>query len=167
MLIHKIFHAHLSVEETRRHLAKIGSYRHQFTGVNALHLSAEGLARFEFKIAPGVMVSADLAEVPDSSPEQLLFRSIGGNVDVAGVLDFCAVKPNLTEVALTMEFQLKSPLHQMLNALTSGMERFLNEQLERVEMALDGIYVAPVMMEEKRGRDSHGHGAFAQAPSPA
>jgi hypothetical protein len=146
MFIQKVFHIHQSVEETRKRLANIHAYRHRLNGVHKAMLSAEGIGQFEFSIRPGCTVSAELAEVADTA-DRVLFQSAGGNVRLQGAVEFFEIKKNLTEIVLTLEYSLHSAMHRALDRLTGGMDRFLNSQLERLQMHFDGIHADRVAAE--------------------
>ena len=74
-----------------------------------------------------------MAEVEGDNPAQTLFRSHRGNLEVVGVLEYFEVKPNLTEVVLTLEYRIHSPIFRILDYIGKGTDRFLNRQLEQIE----------------------------------
>ena len=160
MLIQKTFHIHQSVAETRKRLANVNSYRHQLIGVQTATLSADGVGHFHFWTRSGRTVSVDLAEVPDEVPDRVLFRSVGGNADVVGMVEFFEVKENLTEIMLTVDYTLKSTLHRMADRVMLGVDHFLNRQLEQIQMHFDGIHAAPA--ETRRPHIQHAR--LTQAP---
>lgn len=147
MLIQKVFHIHQSVEETHRRLANIHAYRHRLDGVSKAILTADGIGQFDFWIRPGCTVSADLVEVADNMADRVLFQSAGGNIRLQGAVEFFEIKKDLTEIALTLEYSLHSPLHRVLDRLAGGMDHFLNVQLERLQMHFDGIHTIQVTNE--------------------
>jgi hypothetical protein len=54
---------------------------------------------------------------------------VGGNAEVAGMIEFFPIRPNLTEVVLTLDYDAMSPLQKACDTL----DRFLNRQLSRIE----------------------------------
>ena len=62
-------------------------------------------------------------------PNRMLFRSIGGNVKLAGMIEFFSIRPNLTEVVLTLDYEVVSALRKV----TEVVDRFLNWQLAKIE----------------------------------
>src|SRR2546425_8357913 len=110
MLVQKIFHIHQPVSETRNCLAYISSYWRELPGLNHATITADGVGHFEFKTLSGHTLFADVAEVPDETPDQLMFCSIGGNMQVNGTLEFFEIRENITEVVLTLDYHIESPL---------------------------------------------------------
>ncbi len=139
MLIQKIFHVHKPLSETRYRLYNIASYRRQLEGVEKAMITADGIAHFQIEPSFGYDVVADLIELPNSTQERLLFGSISGNIDVAGVVEFYEVRENLTEIVLTIDYQLKNALARVVDSLTGSIDHFLNEQLVRLQTHFDGI----------------------------
>jgi hypothetical protein len=76
-------------------------------------------------------------ELPTNDSNQTLFHSTAGNMELSGLVEFIAIRENLTEVQLTVECSFKSTVYAFLNAATNGMEQFLNRQLDRLQTWLD------------------------------
>jgi len=136
MLINKIFHLRQPLPEARRRLREFGNW----TGskgdaeMNCSMIEHEGIERFEFSPRPGERVSADIQELPGDDPNRILFRSVGGNAEVAGMIEFFPIRPNLTEVVLTLDCDdAVSPLQKAFDTL----DRFLNRQLARIEGCME------------------------------
>jgi hypothetical protein len=135
MLIHKIFHLHQPVEEAReslRDLENCGISEKDFE-VTCARIEPEGIGRLEFKIQRGQRASADIEEVPGDDPNRILFRSVGGTVELAGMVELFPIRPNLTEAVLTVEYEAVSPLQKAIEAMSLALDRFLNWQLTRLE----------------------------------
>ena len=86
MVIQKTFHLHVAQEVARARLANPASYRWRLVGVERAEATPEGKAHFAFRLPWGFRVEVELVQLPGENPAQLLFRSIGGNVQVLGVL---------------------------------------------------------------------------------
>jgi len=133
MLIQKTFHLGMTKEAARAKLLNLREYRNELHEVERAEVE-DGAAYFDFRIPGGFPVRAQLTEVPGENPAQTLFRSYsGGNVEVLGVLEFFEIKPDLTEVVLTIDYSFLSPFLRLVDYFTSGVERFIDRQLERVE----------------------------------
>jgi hypothetical protein len=135
MLITKIFHMRQSLPEAREHLRELGSCNRteEDAEVRCTRIEAEGVERFEFNMREGQRVSADIREVPGDDPSRILFRSVGGNVEMAGMVELFEIRPNLTEVVLTLDYEPVSRWQKAFDAV----DRFLNRQLARVEGCME------------------------------
>lgn len=139
MLIHKIFHLHQPVPEARECLRalSISSGLEKDDEVCCSRLDPEGIGRFEFKIRQGHRLSADIQEVPGNDPNRILFRSVGGDVEIAGIVELFPIRPNLTEAVLTLDYDAVTALQKALDALAATLDRFLNRQLARIETCME------------------------------
>jgi hypothetical protein len=140
MLIHKIFHLREPVTEARRHLREVQTWSGPENGGEARcsAIDPDGTGHFEF--APrhdGQSVSADIREVPDADPNRILFRSVGGNVRLAGMIELFPIRPALTEVVLTVDYEAASPLQKAFGTAATALDRFLNRQLSRIESCIN------------------------------
>ncbi len=104
--------------------------------VRCSRIEPEGIGRLEFENREGQRVSADIEEVPGDDPNRILFRTVEGTVDLAGMIELFPIRPNLTEAVLTVEYEALSPLQKALEAMSAAVDRFLNRQLARVEMCM-------------------------------
>ena len=139
MLIQKFFHLHQPVHEARSRLATIASYRRQLEGVSKAMIATDGIAHFRFEPGLGYSVNVDLAQVPCSASDCALFRSVGGNVEVTGMIEFFEIQENLTEVSLTIDYELKAPLARIVDGLAGVVDRFFNAQLRRMQAHFEGV----------------------------
>ena len=123
------------VAEARELLRELGTFSSSETDfeVHCSRVEPEGLGRLEFKGRQGQRVSADIEEVPGDDPNRILFRSVEGTVELAGMIELFPIRPNLTEAVLTVEYEAPSPLQKAIEAMSMALDRFLNRQLERVE----------------------------------
>ena len=119
--------------------------------MNHATITADGVGHFELKTLSGHTLFADVAEVPDETPDQLIFCSIGGNMQVNGTLEFFEIRENVTEMVLTLDYYIESPLHRVMDRVTSGMDRFLNRLLMRIQMHFDGIHAFPEVKADELG----------------
>jgi len=138
MFIHKIFHLRQPVAEARERLRELGTFsgsEHDFE-VRCSRIEPDGIGRLEFKSRHGHRVSADIEEVPGDDPNRILFRSVEGTVELAGMIELFPIRPNLTEAVLTVEYEAFSPLQKAIEAMSTALDRFLNRQLARAEVCV-------------------------------
>jgi len=109
MLITKIFHMHQSAPQARDLLRQYDTWNPSENDLNR--------------------IITDIQEVPCDEPNQLLFRSVRGSLELAGLIELFEIRPNLTEVVLTLDYEPVSPLQKAFDAI----DRFLNRQLARIE----------------------------------
>lgn len=133
MLIQKTFHLHFMQEVARARLANPAGYRWRFVGVEVAEVAADGKAHFVFRLPCGLRVDVELVKLPGENPAQTIFGSSRGNVAVLGVLEYFPIRPGLTEVVLTLDYTICSPVFRLMDYLTHSVDRFLNRQLERLE----------------------------------
>ena len=135
MLIQKTFHLGMKAEIAREKLLNLREYRNELVGVEQAAVDDEGVAHFEFHLPYGIRGKVELVRAPGETdnPAQTLFRSRDGNLETLGVLEFFEIKPDLTEVVLTLDYSFTSPLFRLIDYFSHAMEHFIDRQLERVE----------------------------------
>ncbi len=133
MLIQKTFHLAMHKDVAREKLLNLREYRNDLSEVEEAIVDEEGEARFEFHLPYGLRGKIVLVRVEGDNPAQTLFRSHGGNMEILGVLEFFEIKPNLTEVVLTLDYSFASPFFRLVDYFSHAMEHFIDRQLERVE----------------------------------
>jgi hypothetical protein len=137
MLIQKIFHVRIGLEEARNRLSRFHTYAHVLEDVDVASF-ADDTARFEFTTANGFEAKVELVALPSDEPTRTLFRSVAGNMQVAGMLEFVPIRHNCTEVLVTIEFAIQSPMHSVFDTVTNAVDRFVNKQLRRIEAHFTG-----------------------------
>lgn len=143
MMLHKIFHMNQSVEETRRRLANVSSYRHHLDGVEQADVAADGLSQWRLRLPLGFRADFTLAESA-ADANSVVFKSLdGGDLEIMGMISFHAVKANLTEVDVVLNYESSSPLFNVLDRMLKIGDHFLVSQLRRVRAHFEGI-AAPV-----------------------
>ena len=139
MMLHKIFHMNQSVEETRQRLADVSSYRHHLDGVERADVAADGSSQWSLRLPLGFRADFTLAEAAGED-DSIVFRSIdGGDLEVMGVISFHAIKANLTEIDITLNYESTSPLFNLLDRMLNVGDHFLVNQLRRVRAHFEGI----------------------------
>jgi hypothetical protein len=135
MLIQKTFHLHLVREAAQAGLQNLAGYRQQLVGVETAARTPEGGAHFVFRLPWGFRADVELAPLPGEHSAQTLFRSIRGNIEVLGVLEYFQVRPGLTEIVLTLDYTIAPRCSRWIDRLAHGLDRFLNRELECLERA--------------------------------
>jgi hypothetical protein len=77
------------------------------------------------------------------------------------MIEFCQVRENLTEVQITLDYTIKSPIHSVLDAVTASVDRFVNQQLRRIQGHFEGVRTFPAQTRFQKRT------AFASEPQLA
>ncbi len=143
MMLRKIFHMNQSVSETKRRLANVSSYRHHLEGVEKADVRPNGMSHWQLQFPLGFRADFVLSEVASEEPNTVVFKSVAGDLEVMGMVSFHAIKNNLTEVDLVINYESSSPLFTLLDRMLNVGDHFLINQLRRVRGHFEGI-AAPV-----------------------
>ncbi|HEV7405480.1 MAG TPA: SRPBCC family protein [Chthoniobacteraceae bacterium] len=138
MFIQKVLHIHRSLDETRAQLANLAGLRRRLPGVETAVITEDGTGQFDCALPRGLRVHCVLVELPTADPNQILFQSTTGNVDLSGLLEFTPVRENLTEVQITLEYGFKSPLAAICDRLFRCVEAFFLRQLAATQVQIEG-----------------------------
>jgi uncharacterized membrane protein len=156
MLIQKIFHVRLGLAEARSRLSRFHTYAHLLEDVDVASF-ADDTALFEFTTGSGFEAKVELVALPSDDDTHTLFRSVAGNMQVAGMIEFIPIRDNCTEVQVTIEYAIHSAIHSVFDAVTNALDRFVNKQLRRIEAHFTGRKVG----------SSNGPARFIGAPQLA
>jgi len=135
VLIQKTFHLHLVREVAQARLQNLEGYRRQLAHVKTADSTPEGGAHFVARLPWGFRADVELAPLPAEHPAQTLFHSTRGNVEVLGVLEYFEVRPDLTEIVLTLDYTICPWCSRWIDRLAHGIDRFLNRELACLERA--------------------------------
>src|SRR5476649_2428402 len=161
MLIQKVFHVKKSATETKSRLSDLGLYERQLHGVKRAALVTDGVGEFEFEIGNGFLAAADIGVIAGENPNEVLFHSVKGNVEIAGMVEFYEAKPNLTEIILTIDYSIRAPFYRLLDSMTDSVDRFFNQQLRALESALNEPATVPANEREAYEPAFHAQPHFA------
>jgi hypothetical protein len=153
MLIQKIFHVRLGLPETKSFLERIQKDPEWLQDVAVAPCEEDRAARLDFTTGNGFHAQLNLVTLPSDDPDRTLFRSSGGNVEVAGMLEFVPIRDSVTEVQLTIDYAIKSPFHRLLDLVTASLDGFVNRQLRCITAQLSSRELAPQ-------RRAHASGMF-------
>lgn len=144
MLLQKTLQVSQSLDECRRHLASIQSYRRQFVIATKVTVTSSKTVDFSFRGPLGFVARTVLLSVESESPDQMAFESTGGNLDVMGLAEFTEIRPNCTEVTLALHYQIKNKLFAWLNRRLHFVDAFVSSELRSIRAHFEGI-AAPVV----------------------
>src|SRR5689334_15679029 len=105
MLLEKTFHMSQSVPECKARLASIQSYRRQFLMVTKATVTSSKTIDFSFRGPLRFRVQTTLSALDSESPDQFAFESLGGNIELMGLVDFTEIRPSFTEVTLAVHYE--------------------------------------------------------------
>lgn len=139
MILHKIFHLNQSVENARLQLADLSSYRHQLDGVERMEPAGQGTTRWQLRLAPLTRVNLVVSEAESSASDTMVFKSVGGDAEVFGAVTFHAIRPRLTEVDVTLDYQFRSPALRLLDRVFGLGDRFLVQHLRSTRAHFEDV----------------------------
>ncbi len=143
MLLQKTLHMSQSVGECRARLSSIHSYRRQFLMVTKATVTSSRTVDFSFRGPLGFEANTVVMAVASDAPNEVAFESVGGNIDIMGLIDFAEVRPNCTEITLAVNYEVKSKLFAWLDRRLHFVDAFLNSELRSLRAHFEGI-AAPV-----------------------
>src|ERR1700726_5274275 len=115
MLLQKTLHMSQPLAETKARLASIQSYRRQFVMVTKATVTSSKTVDFSFRGPIGFEAHTVLLSVDSDSHEQLAFESVGGNIDLMGLVDFAEIRPNCAEITLALHYEIKTKFFAWLD----------------------------------------------------
>src|SRR5436189_1191438 len=107
MLLQKTLHMSQPLAECKARLASIQSYRRQFLMVTRATVTSSKTVDFSFRGPLGFEAHTVLLSVESDSPNQYAFESVGGNINLTGIVDFAEIRPNCTEVTLAVYSEIR------------------------------------------------------------
>ena len=99
---------------------------------------------FSFRGPLGFEARTVLLSVESGSTNIMAFESTGGNLDVMGLAEFTAIRPNCTEVSLALHYEIKSKLFAWLDRRFHFVDAFVTSELRSIRAHFEGI-AAPVV----------------------
>ena len=146
MLLQKTLHMSQSLAECKARLSSIQSYRRQFLMVTKATVTSSKTVDFSFRGPVGFQARTVLLAVDSETPDEYAFESVGGNIDLMGLIDFTEIRPQCTEVTLAVHYEIKSKLFAWLDRRLHFVDAFLNSELRSIRAHFEGIaapYVEP------------------------
>ncbi len=139
MMLHKIFHMNQSMNETKRRLADVSGYRHHLDGLERADRQENGVSQWRLLLPLGFRADFSLMTIEGEDPNTVMFKSDSGDFEVVGMVSFQEVKPGLTEVDITVNYESSSPMFNVLDRALKIGDHFLVNQLRRVRAHFEGI----------------------------
>ena len=139
MLLQKTLHMSQAVAECKARLASIQSYRRQFLMVTRATVTSSKTVDFSFRGPFGFEAHTVLLSVESDSPEQYAFESVGGNIDLMGIVDFAEIRPNCTEITLAVHYEIKNKAFAWLDRRLHFVDSFVTAELRSVRAHFEGI----------------------------
>ena len=94
---------------------------------------------FSFRGPLGFQAHTVLLAVESDSPDEIAFESVGGNIDVMGLVDFTEVRPNCTEITLAVHYEIKNKFFAWLDRRLGFVDAFVNSELRSIRSHFEGI----------------------------
>jgi hypothetical protein len=139
MLIQKTLHMSQSLAECKARLASIQSYKRQFVMVTKATVTSSKTVDFQFRGPIGFEAHTVLLAVDSESPDQYVFESVGGNIDLMGLVDFAEIRPNCTEITLAVHYEITSKLFAWLDRRFHFIDAFMTSELRSIRSHFEGI----------------------------
>lgn len=139
MLLQKTLHLGRSVEECKARLGSIHSYRRYLLGVTKALVTSSRTLDFSFRGPLGFRGHTVLMKAASPSPAEVAFESVGGNIDIMGLVEFSEVRPDFTEITLAVHYEIKNKLFAWLDRRLGIVDAFLNSELRSLRSHFEGI----------------------------
>ena len=128
-----------SLAECKARLSSIQSYRRQFLMVTKATVTSSKTVDFSFRGPLGFQARTVLLSVDSESSDEYAFESVGGNLDVMGLVDFTEIRPQCTEVTLAVHYEIKNKLFAWVDRRLHFVDAFLNSELRSIRAHFEGI----------------------------
>lgn len=154
MLLQKTLHMSQSLDECKARLASIQSYRRQFLMVTKATVTSSKTVDFSFRGPLGFQAKTVLLAVDSESLDQFAFESIGGNIELMGLVDFAEIRPSCTEVTLAVHYEIQNKIFAWLDRRFHFVDSFMTSELRSIRAHFEGIaapyveHTAPLPMFE-------------------
>ncbi len=139
MLLQKTLHMSQSLAECKARLSSIQSYRRQFLMVTKATVTSSKTVDFSFRGPLGFQARTVLLSVDSESSDEYAFESVGGNLDLMGLVDFTEIRPQCTEVTLAVHYEIKNKLFAWVDRRLHFVDAFLNSELRSIRAHFEGI----------------------------
>jgi hypothetical protein len=139
MLLEKTFHMCQPLAEAKARLTSIQSYKRQFVMVTKATVTSSKTVDFSFRGPLGFEARTVLLAVDSDSIDQLAFESVGGNLDVVGLIDFTEIRPSCTEITLAIHYRINNRLFAWLDRRFGFVDAFINAELRSIRAHFEGI----------------------------
>jgi uncharacterized membrane protein len=139
MLLEKTLHMSQPLAECKARLASIQSYRRQFLMVTKATVTSSKTVDFSFRGPLGFQARTVLLAIESESPDQCAFESVGGNIDLMGLVEFTEIRPSCTEVTLAVHYEIKNKLFAWVDRRFHFVDAFVTAELRSIRSHFEGI----------------------------
>jgi hypothetical protein len=139
MLLQKTLHVGQSSPDCQTRLANIHSYRRQFVMVTRATVTSSKTVDFSFRGPLGFEGHTVLLALESDSPTEMIFESVGGNIDLMGIVDFTEIRPRCTEIMMAVHYEIKNRFFAWLDRRLHFMDAFVNRELRCIRAHFEGI----------------------------
>ena len=94
---------------------------------------------FSFRGPLGFQAHTVLLAVDSETADEYAFESVGGNIDLMGLVEFAEVRPHCTEVTLAVHYEIKNKLFAWLDRRLHFVDAFVNSELRSIRAHFEGI----------------------------
>jgi hypothetical protein len=128
-----------SLPDCKARLASIHSYRRQFVMVTKATVTSSKTVDFSFRGPLGFEAETVLLAIDTETPDEVAFESVGGNIELMGLVNFDEVRPNCTEITLAAHYQIKNKFFAWLDRRFHFVDAFVNSELRSIRSHFEGI----------------------------
>ena len=139
MLLQKTLHMSQSLAECKARLSSIQSYRRQFVMVTKATVTSSKTVDFSFRGPFGFKANTVLLAIDGDSTDQYAFESVGGNIDLMGLVDFAEIRPNCTEITLAVHYDIKNKVFAWLDRHLHFVDAFVTAELRSIRSHFEAI----------------------------
>jgi ribosome-associated toxin RatA of RatAB toxin-antitoxin module len=132
------------VTDCKARLSSIQSYRRQFLMVTKATVTSSKTVDFSFRGPFGFKAHTVLLAVDNETTDEMAFESVGGNIELMGLLNFEEIRPYCTEVTLAVHYEIKNRLFAWLDRRLHFVDAFVTSELRSIRAHFEGI-AAPVV----------------------
>jgi hypothetical protein len=132
--------------ECKARLASIQSYRRQFLMVTKATVTSSKTVDFSFRGPLGFQARTVLLSVDSELPNEVAFESVGGNIELMGLVEFSEILPHCTEVTLAVHYEIANKFFAWLDRRLHFVDAFVTSELRGIRSHFEGIavpYVEP------------------------
>jgi hypothetical protein len=138
MLLQKTLHMSQPVAECNARLASIQSYPRQFLILARAIVTSSKTIDFSFRGPLGFKAHTVLLSVESDSPDRYTFESVGGNINLVGIIDFAEIRPNCTEVTLAVNYEIRNKLFAWLDRRVRFVDTLVTAELRSIRALENG-----------------------------
>ncbi len=96
---------------------------------------------FCFRGPLGFEAQTVLLAVDGNSTDEVAFESVGGNIEVMGIVHFDEVRTNCSEITLAVHYEIKNKFFAWLDRRFRFVDAFVNSELRSIRSHFEGIAV--------------------------